>query len=87
VQHKHAVLRNLYQLGEICKIFLYVDNRCSVIAKHAKQIGQFDVNRRRLQARLVEWINDDSLRGKSLTDTFVGQDHNEAHYLTAFSSD
>ena len=81
MQHKHTILRNLYQLGEICKIFLYIDNRCGVIAKDSEQVGYFDVNRRRLQARLIKWINDDSFRGKGLADTFVRQDHNEAHYL------
>ena len=81
MQHKHTILRNLYQLGEICKIFLDIDNCGCVIAEHPEQIGHFDVNRRRLQARLVEWVNDDSFRGKGLADAFVRQDHNEAHYL------
>ena len=63
------------------KIFLSIDNRSGVIAKDSEQVGYFDVNRRRLQARLIKWINDDSFRGKGLADTFVRQDHNEAHYL------
>ena len=81
MQHKHAVLGNLYQLGEIGKILFYVDDCGRVIAKHPEQIGHFDVNRRRLQARLIERVNDDSFRGKGLADAFVRQDHNEAHYL------
>jgi hypothetical protein len=46
-----------------------------VIAKHAEKVGDPNVNRRRLDKRLVKRIDDDAASVELLAKSAVGQDH------------
>ena len=81
VQHERLVADavlvagHLDQLGEPCHISLDVDHACGVVAEHTKQVRDPDVDRRWLNQRIVERVDDDAASVELFAETAVGQDH------------
>lgn len=67
VQHEHAVVVDLDQLGEPGEILLHVDHAGRVIAEHAEEAVEAHVDRARLYERLVERRDDDAAGVERLT--------------------
>ena len=55
----------------------YVDDPLRVVAKHAKELVDVKVDRRRLDAVLAQGVNDDSALRNGFFDGAIGKDHNE----------
>jgi len=75
VQHEDTVFGDLDQLGESGHVLFDVDDAGRVIAEDAKEIRHPNVDRRRLDHRFIEWIDDDAASGQGFSDAAVGQDH------------
>ena len=77
MQHERlvAVDGDLDELGEVDHVLLDIDDAAGVVAEHPEQVGDAHVDRRRLDERLVERVDDDPAGGELFTDGAVGQDH------------
>ena len=75
VQHERFVTGNFNELGQIGEVLLHVDDRRRVVAKHAEEVRHLHVDRRRLQARLVERVDDDATSCDGFADAAVGENH------------
>ena len=75
VEHEHAVGGDLDELGEAAHVLLDVDHPGGVVAEHAEQRVDPHIDRRRLDRRLVEWVDPDLPSGDRLAQIDVGQDH------------
>ena len=57
-----------------------------MVAEHAEKVRHLHVDRRRLQARLVERVDDDAARGECFADAAVGEDHRSRTLVTCHAS-
>ena len=75
VEDERAVLFDVDELGEILLRLLRIDVGSGVVAEDAEQRVAVEVDRRRLDRRLVERIDHDAPGGELLADGAVGEDH------------
>ncbi len=75
MQDEDVVVLDLNELGEFLHVLLDVDVAHRVVAEHAEVAVDVEVDRRRLNARLVEWLDDDPAGGELFPDRTIGQDH------------
>ena len=75
VEHEHAVLGHLDELGEVGLVQLHVDRAGRVVAEHPEQPAHAEVDRRRLHAPLVVGLDHDAAGAQRLLDRSVRQDH------------
>ena len=75
VKHEHAIVGDRDQFGQVFEVLLDIDDAGRVIAKHPEQIADLDIDRRRLDAALVEGLDQDAVGRNFLAEGSVGQDH------------
>jgi hypothetical protein len=78
VEHEDPVLGDLHQLGQVLEVLLHVDQARGVVAEHPEEPVELEVDRRGLDARLVEGVDDDPAAGERLSDAAIGEDHDAA---------
>ena len=77
VQHEGpvGVVGDLHQFGEVLQVLLHVDDARGVVAEDAEEPVDGEVDRRRLDARLVEGVDLDAAVPEGFSDAAVGEDH------------
>jgi len=80
MQHEHAVLVDLNQLGEFGEVLLDVDLTHRVIAEHEEEPIESEIDRGGLDAGLVQRVDDDAPGCEFFADRVVGEDHERRRY-------
>ncbi len=75
VEDERRVGGHLDQLGEVTEVLLHVDDAARVVEEDEEPRIEGEVDRRRLDAGLVERVDDDAAGGELLADRTVRQDH------------
>lgn len=66
---------DLDEAREFTEVLLHVDDRHGVVEEDPEGVIEADIDRRRLDARLVERLDRDPTSGQLLADRAVGEDH------------
>ena len=73
-----AAVGDLDEFGECGHVLLHVDDAAGVVAEHPEEVGDAHVDRRRLDERFVERLDDDPAGGQLFAKASVGEDHESA---------